>query len=82
MNEVTIGLIGLLALFPLFALGLEMGFSMMLVGIIGFASLSSPHAGMIMAGNELYGAIANYSFVVFPALYAHGSDRVSWWNSR
>jgi len=35
MNEVTIGIIGLLALFPLFASGLEMGFSMMLVGSIG-----------------------------------------------
>ncbi len=72
MNEVTIGIIGLIALFPLFALGLEMGFSMMLVGCIGFACLSSPHAGMIMAGNELYGAIANYSFVVFPLFMLMG----------
>jgi len=72
MNEVTIGIIGLLALFPLFASGLEMGFSMMLVGSIGFACLSSPHAGMIMAGNELYGAIVNYGFVVFPLFMLMG----------
>jgi C4-dicarboxylate transporter, DctM subunit len=72
MNEVTVGIIGLLALFPLFAVGLEMGFSMMLVGSIGFACLTSPHAGMIMAGNELYGAIVNYGFVVFPLFMLMG----------
>ena len=72
MNEVTIGIIGFLALFPLFATGLEMGFSMMLVGSIGFACLTSPHAGMIMAGNELYGAIVNYGFVVFPLFMLMG----------
>ena len=40
MNEMMIGIIGLIVLLLLFATGIELGFAMALIGFVGFGYLN------------------------------------------
>lgn len=72
MNEMTIGLIGLILLLLLFTTGIELGFSMALVGFIGFALLNGVHSAMNLIGRDVYDVITNYGFTVFPLFILMG----------
>ena len=72
MNEITVGIIGLVFLLLLFATGIELGFAMALVGFLGFAYLGSFEAAMNLVGRDVYGVITNYGYTVFPLFILMG----------
>lgn len=66
MSPVTIGIVGILLLFFLLALRMQVGYSMALVGFVGFAILSSFKSGSVILGMEPYKIGASYSLSVVP----------------
>jgi hypothetical protein len=52
MTPVTIGVIGILFLFFLLAVRMQVGFAMALVGFLGFAILSSYESSAMIVGME------------------------------
>jgi hypothetical protein len=46
MNEVAVGIIGLISLLALFLTGIELGFAMAIVGFIGFGTIMSWDAAL------------------------------------
>lgn len=73
MNEITIGLIGLVALLFLFSTGIELGFAMALVGFAGFAYLNGLEAAMNLLGRDVFDVITNYGYTVFPLFILMGT---------
>jgi C4-dicarboxylate transporter, DctM subunit len=72
MNEIMLGLTGLLVLFLLFATGMEMGFAMIIVGFAGFACTNSLNAAMDLLARDLFEVATNYAFTVFPLFMLMG----------
>ncbi|HOD77394.1 MAG TPA: hypothetical protein PKI10_03895, partial [Syntrophorhabdus sp.] len=66
MNEVTAGIVFLIILLLLFGTGIELGFGMALVGMVGFAYLNGWTAAMQLVGRDIYDVITNYGYTVFP----------------
>ena len=50
MSPLTVGIIGIVVLFLLFASRLPIGFAMALVGFLGFTYLSSLGSGLVILG--------------------------------
>jgi len=72
MNEILIGIIGLAALLLLFATGIELGFAMAIVGMVGFAYTNGIQAAMQLVGRDIYDVITNYGYTVFPLFILMG----------
>lgn len=72
MNEITVGIIALIALLLLFSTGIELGFGMALIGFIGFAYLNGLNAAMQLVSRDLYDVITNYGYTVFPLFILMG----------
>jgi C4-dicarboxylate transporter, DctM subunit len=72
MSEVAIGCIGLVLVLVLFLTGIELAFSMILVGFLGFAFLNSLQAAMHLVAKDLYEAFASYGYTVFPIFILMG----------
>jgi C4-dicarboxylate transporter DctM subunit len=72
MNEVTIGILGLVLLLLLFATGIELGFAMALVGFAGFAYLNGVEPAMSLLGRDVYDVITNYGYTVVPLFILMG----------
>lgn len=72
MNPVTIGIIGIFFLFLLFSLRMQIGFSMALVGFLGFAILVSLKSGLSILGMEPYKTAASYGLTVIPLFILMG----------
>ncbi len=70
--DVIVGLVGIAVLLLLFATGLELGFAMMVVGMLGFATINSFHAAMNLIAKDLFDTAANYGFTVFPLFMLMG----------
>jgi C4-dicarboxylate transporter DctM subunit len=72
MSEVAIGLIGLAVVLVLFATGIELGFAMALMGVVGFAYLVSVPAAFNMVAKDIFDVFANYGFTVIPLFVLMG----------
>ncbi|HQG24929.1 MAG TPA: TRAP transporter large permease [Syntrophorhabdus sp.] len=72
MNEVTAGIVFLIILLLLFGTGIELGFGMALVGMVGFAYLNGWTAAMQLVGRDIYDVITNYGYTVFPLFILMG----------
>ena len=72
MSDVLIGLVGTLVLLLLMATGIELGFAMMVVGLVGFGMVASPHAAMNLVAKDIFDAATSYSFTVFPLFMLMG----------
>ncbi|HUJ89085.1 MAG TPA: TRAP transporter large permease [Syntrophorhabdales bacterium] len=72
MNEVIAGCIGLVAVLVLFLTGIELAFSMILVGFLGFAYLVSFEAAMHLVAKDLFEVFASYGYTVFPIFILMG----------
>ena len=72
MNEVTAGIVFLIILLLLFGTGIELGFGMALVGMVGFAYLNGWTAAMQLVGRDIYDIITNYGYTVFPLFILMG----------
>jgi tripartite ATP-independent transporter DctM subunit len=72
MNPVTVGIIGILFLFLLLALRMQIGLSMALVGFLGFAVLGSLKPSFYILGMEPFKVGAAYSLSVIPLFILMG----------
>jgi C4-dicarboxylate transporter DctM subunit len=64
MSPILIGGIGIGAMLLLFAIGMPIAFSMALVGLVGFAYLSSPAAGLSLLPRDIFEQFASYPLSV------------------
>jgi tripartite ATP-independent transporter DctM subunit len=72
MNEVIVGIAGIVLLLLLFATGIELGFAMGLVGFLGFAYLNGFQPAINLLGRDFYDVITNYGYTVFPLFVLMG----------
>ena len=72
MNPVSIGIIGILLLFLLLALRMQIGFSMAVVGFLGFTVLVSFTSGFSILGMEPFKTGTSYSLTVIPLFILMG----------
>jgi tripartite ATP-independent transporter DctM subunit len=72
MNEVTVGIIGLVVLLLIFSTGIELGFGMALVGFVGFAYLNGFSSAMNLVSRDVFDVITNYGYTVFPLFILMG----------
>ena len=72
MSPLTVGIIGIFFLFLLLALRMQIGFSMALVGFLGFAVLSSVGSSFAIMGMEPFKIGAAYSLTVIPLFILMG----------
>jgi len=72
MNPVVIGILGILFLFLLLALRMQIGFCMALVGFVGFAVLGSLNPSFSILGMEPFKIGATYSLTVIPLFILMG----------
>jgi C4-dicarboxylate transporter, DctM subunit len=72
MNEITVGIMGLVLLLLLFATGIELGFAMALVGLVGFGFLNGIRPAMQLVGRDVFDVITSYGYTVFPLFILMG----------
>ncbi len=72
MSDVLIGIVGLLVLLALFPTGIELGFAMAIVGVIGFSVIVNPAAGMNMAAKDFFDVFSSYGYTVIPLFVLMG----------
>jgi len=77
MSEMTIGLIGLIALVLLFSTGIEIGFGMAVIGFLGFSYLVSFSAAVNMVPKDILDAFSNYNLTVVPLFMFMGQIAVN-----
>jgi tripartite ATP-independent transporter DctM subunit len=66
MNNVLIGIMGLLVLVALFLTRIELAVAMGLIGIIGFSLIVSFKAALTLLAQDLFEVFSSYSFTVIP----------------
>lgn len=66
MSPEIIGILGIIVFLVLIAIRIPISFSMLFVGIIGFAVLKQPMVAFSMAAQELYTNFSSYSLSVIP----------------
>jgi tripartite ATP-independent transporter DctM subunit len=72
MNEIAVGILGLMVLLLLFSTGIELGFAMALVGFVGFAYLNGFHSAINLLSRDLFDVITTYGYTVFPLFILMG----------
>ena len=72
MNEVTVGILGLVLVLVSFLTGIELGFAMALVGFLGFAHLVSMKAALNLLAKDIFDVFASYGFTVIPLFVLMG----------
>jgi tripartite ATP-independent transporter DctM subunit len=72
MNEMTIGIIGLVVLLGLFLTGIELAFAMAIIGVAGYAIIVSPSAAMSILANDFYDSLESYGLTVVPLFVLMG----------
>ncbi|SHK19536.1 TRAP transporter, DctM subunit [Pseudonocardia thermophila] len=72
LPRVAIGVAGVALLLCLLALGLPIGFAMVLTGAIGLAGLSGHRVAETSVGNVVYDAVASWSLSVIPLFVLMG----------
>jgi len=72
MNEVTIGILGLVAVLALFLTGIELGFGMAMIGFVGFAYLRSVNAAFDLLAKDIFDVFSSYGFTVIPLFILMG----------
>jgi C4-dicarboxylate transporter DctM subunit len=72
MNELIVGITGLVVLLLLFSTGIELGFAMALVGFAGFGYLNGFHAAVSLLSRDVFDVITSYGYTVFPLFILMG----------
>ncbi len=73
MNEVTVGIIGLIITLGLFLTGIELGFALAVVGFTGFAYIRSFSAASNLLAQDLFDTFSNYGYTVIPLFILMGA---------
>ncbi len=66
MSPETIGLLGVIVLLVLIMFKVPIGFSMLLVGVVGYGVVIGPTAALAKLGTDLFNNAHNYSLSVIP----------------
>ena len=69
MSSILIGVLGIAITLLLLAMGMPIGFAMMLVGTVGFAFLVNLTAAFQVIGVATYGVMSNYEWLVLPLFF-------------
>ena len=72
MNEVIVGIIGLIMVLVLFLTGIELAFAMILIGFLGFGYLISFHAALNLLAKDIFDVFDSYGFTVIPLFVLMG----------
>jgi C4-dicarboxylate transporter DctM subunit len=72
MNEVTVGIIGIVAALALFVTGIEMFFAMFVVGFLGFAYLVTWDAALNLLAKDFFDTFSSYGLTVIPLFVLMG----------
>ncbi|MBI5585290.1 MAG: TRAP transporter large permease [Deltaproteobacteria bacterium] len=72
MNEVTVGIVGLLIVLAMFLTGIELAFAMIIVGFLGFGYLISWHAAFNLLAKDFFDVMNTYGFTVIPLFILMG----------
>jgi len=72
MNEVMVGILGLVVVLVLFLTGIELGFAMALIGFLGFSYLVSFKAGLNLLAKDIFDVFSSYGFTVIPLFVLMG----------
>lgn len=74
MNEITIGLLGLLLLLALFLTGIELAFAMAAVGFAGFAYINGFEAALALLANDFMDSLMSYGLTAVPLFVLMGQS--------
>ena len=66
MNEITIGIVGLIVLLFLFLTGMELAFLMAFIGFIGVCVLTGFEVAIGMLANDFMDSLASYGLTAIP----------------
>lgn len=72
MNEVMVGILGLVVVLVLFLTGIELGFAMALIGFLGFSYLVTFKAGLNLLAKDVFDVFSSYGFTVIPLFVLMG----------
>ena len=72
MSDVSIGIIGLMALLALFMTGIELSFAMAVVGFVGFCIVRSVESGLDLLATDVFDMFTSYSLSVVPVFVLMG----------
>jgi C4-dicarboxylate transporter DctM subunit len=72
MTPVLAGIIGFMIMFVIFFAGLEIGFSMAVVGFLGFSFMTSFQAGTNVMAKDIFDVFSSYSLTVIPLFILMG----------
>ena len=73
MNPVALGIIGIGLLVLLFLLRMPVAFAMALVGLVGFAYLTTPEAALGLLGRDIFDTFSSYPLSVIPLFILMGT---------
>ncbi len=66
MDNILLGILGVIVLVAIFLLRMPVGFAMAFVGLIGFSIVVSPAAGMTLVARDFFDVFSSYSLTVIP----------------
>ncbi|MFA5078792.1 MAG: C4-dicarboxylate ABC transporter permease, partial [Dehalococcoidia bacterium] len=61
MDNILLGILGVIVLVAIFLLRMPVGFAMAFVGLIGFSIVVSPAAGMTLVARDFFDVFSSYS---------------------
>jgi tripartite ATP-independent transporter DctM subunit len=73
MDPVIVGIVGACLLFLFLLMGIPIAFSLMLVGFLGTACLTSINAALPMVARTVYESASQYSYTIIPLFIVMGS---------
>jgi tripartite ATP-independent transporter DctM subunit len=73
MDPVMVGIFGVCLLFLFLLMGIPIAFSLMLVGFLGTAYLTSINAALPMVARTVYESASQYSYTIIPLFIVMGS---------
>ncbi len=72
MNEVMVGIVGLVVVLLMFLTGIELAFAMILIGFLGFGYLISWDAALNLVAKDFFDVLNSYGFTVIPLFVLMG----------
>jgi C4-dicarboxylate transporter DctM subunit len=73
MSPVTAGIVGIGLLVSLFLLRMPVAFAMVLVGLVGFAYLTTPVAALTLLSRDIFDSFSSYPLSVIPMFILMGT---------
>jgi C4-dicarboxylate transporter DctM subunit len=73
MDPVIIGIVGVVALVIVFLLGMPVGFTMAMMGMIGFWAIKGADAGLFIMARDFWDVWSSYNLTVIPMFVFMGS---------